>query len=174
MTPAGAAPSVERMAATSAAPPVSSARPSHRGTARAFIGDARLAATAANQLRLMALRRVFGASPAEANALTFVLALTAADASLRTARRVSRLAVPSPADAAIGGFLMRDAALGVAGPAARDFRFVGSLLAAAMLAGVALPGLRRAGVSLRDAERRVREQRIRTYAAAGRASRPAA
>src|SRR3954470_16311537 len=158
------------MAATSAAPP----RPSHRGAARAFIGDARLAATAANQLRLVALRRVFGASPAEANALTFVLALTAADASLRTARRVSHLAVPSRSDAAIGGFLLRDAALGVAGPAARDFRFVGSLLAAAMLAGVALPELRRAGVGLRDAERRVREQRIRAYAAAGRAAGPAA
>src|SRR3954470_4481520 len=162
------------MAATSATPPVSSARPSRRGTARAFVGDARLAATAANQLRLIALRRVFGASPAQANALTFVLALTAADASLRTARRVSRHAVPSRGDAAIGGFLLRDAALGVAGPAARDFRFVGSLLAAAMLAGVALPELRRAGVGLRDAERRVREQRIRAYAAAGRAAGPAA
>src|SRR3954451_2411562 len=148
------------MAATTAAPP----RPSNRGAARAFIGDARLAATVANQLRLVALRRVFGASPAEANALTFVLALTAADASLRTARRVSHLAVPSRSDAAIGGFLLRDAALGVAGPAARDFRFVGSLLAAAMLAGVALPELRRAGVGLRDAERRVRERRIRVYA----------
>src|SRR3954463_8323672 len=123
------------MAATSAASP----RPSHRGAARAFIGDARLAATAANQVRLMALRRVFGASPAEANALTFVLAVTAADASLRTARQVSRLAVPSPSAAASGAFLLRDAALGVAGPAAREYRFVGSLLAAAMLAGIALP-----------------------------------
>src|SRR4051794_11642214 len=152
------------MTATAAPPPVSE-RPSQRGAARAFAGDARLAATAANQLRLLALRRVFGASPAQANALTLVLALTAADASLRTARRVTRVAVPSRADAAIGGFLLRDAALGVAGPAAREFRFVGSLLAAAMLAGVALPELRRAGVGLRDAERRVREQRIRTYAA---------
>src|SRR3954468_15987603 len=162
------------MAATSTAPPVSSARASRRGAARAFIGDARLAATAANHVRRLALRRMFGASPAEANALTFVLALTAADASLRTARRVTRLAVPSRSDAAIGGFLLRDAALGVAGPAARDFRFVGSLLAAAMLAAVPLPGLRRAGVGLRDAERRVREQRIRAYAAAGRAAGPAA
>src|SRR3954462_12353856 len=158
------------MAAPSAARPVSSGRPAHRGTARAFIGDAPLAAPPATQLRLVALRRVFGASPAEANALTFVLALTAADASLRTARRVSHLAVPSRSDAAIGGFLLRDAALGVAGPAARDFRFVGSLLAAAMLAGVALPKLRRAGVGVREAERRVREQRIRAYAAAGRAA----
>src|SRR4051812_50190069 len=106
------------MTATAATPPAS-ARPSKHGTARAFIGDARPAATAANQLRLLALRGMFGASPAEANALTFVLALTAADASLRTARRVSHLAVPSRSDAAIGGFLLRDAALGVARTAPR-------------------------------------------------------
>jgi hypothetical protein len=156
------------MAATSAAPHASSAGPSHRGAARAFIGDARLATTAANELRLLALRRVFGTSRAEANALTFVLALTAADASLRTARRATRAVVPSRGDTAIGGFLVRDAALGIAGPAARDFPFVGSFLAAAMLAGIALPEVRRAIDGLRAAERRVREQRIRVYAAAGR------
>src|SRR3954462_7112823 len=100
------------MTATAATPPAS-ARPSKHGTARAFVGDARLAATAANQLRLLALRRMFGASPAQATALPLVPALPAADASLRTARRVTRVAVPSRADAAIGGFLLRDAALGV-------------------------------------------------------------
>jgi hypothetical protein len=153
-----------------------SSRASHRAsTANAFIGDARLAATAANQLRLLALRRVFGASRAEANALTFVLALTAADASLRTAGRVGRAVVPSRGDAAIGGFLLREAGLGVAGPAARDFPLVGSLLAGAMLAGIALPEVRRAVLGLRKAELRLRTQRVRVYEqtrAAARARRP--
>src|SRR3954471_4051949 len=153
------------MEATSAAPSDSSARTRQHGAGLAFISDARLAATAANQLRLIALRRVFGASRAEANALTFVLALTAADGSLRAARRVSRAALPSRGDAAMGGFLLRESALGVAGPAARDFPFVGSLLAGAMIAGVALPELRRAALGLRAAERRVRDQRVRVYAA---------
>jgi|1185.fasta_scaffold270818_2 hypothetical protein len=156
------------MAAPAAASPGPPTRRSQHGAARAFVSDARLATTAANQLRLLALRRLFGTSPAEANALTFVLALTAADASLRGARRATRAAVPSRGDAAIGGFLVRDAALGIAGPAAREFPFVGSLLAAAMIAGIALPELRRAAHVLRVAEHRVREQRIRVYAAAGR------
>jgi hypothetical protein len=159
------------MDATSATPPTSSARTRQHGAARAFVSDARLAATAANQLRLLGLRRVFGVSRTEANALTFVLALTAADGSLRAARRVTRAAVPARGDAAMGGFLLREGALGVAGPAAREFPFVGSLLAGAMIAGVALPELRRAAIGLRAAERRVREQRIRVYAGVGRAAR---
>src|SRR3954452_11920704 len=160
------------MAAPAAASPGPPTRRSQHGAARAFVSDARLATTAANQLRLLALRRMFGTSRAEANALTFVLALTAADASLRGARGVSRAAVPSRADSAIGGFLIRNPALGVAGPAARDFPFAGSLLAAAMIGGIALPELKRAGVRLRAAEHRVREQRIRFYDLA-RSARPA-
>jgi hypothetical protein len=141
--------------------------------ARVFLADSRLALTALNQLRLMALRRTFGVSREQANALTFVLALTAADATLRTAQRVTRAGLPSRGDVTIGGFLVRNAALGIAGPGAREFPFAGSLLAAAMLGGIALPEIRRAAHAMRVAERRVREQRIRAYAAAGRAARQA-
>jgi hypothetical protein len=150
------------MDASAAARPM---RASRGSTARAFAGDARLAMAASNQLRLLALRRAFGIDRSEANLLTFVLALTAADASLRTARRVSHAVVPGRGDMLLGGFLAREAALGVAGPAAREFPFVASLLAGAMLAGVALPELRRAVLALRTAEHRVREQRIRVYEA---------
>jgi hypothetical protein len=125
----------------------------------------------ANHVRLLALRRAFGIDRSQANALTFVLALTAADASLRTARRMSHAAVPGRGDVLLGGFLAREAALGVAGPAAREFPFVASALAGAMIAGVALPEIRRAVLALRAAEHRVREQRVRLYEArrAGRA-----
>jgi hypothetical protein len=136
---------------------------------RVFIGDARLALMVLNHLRLLTLRRMFGASREQANALTMVLALTAADASLRHARRLTH-ARPSPGDAAMGGFLMRDAALGVAGPTARAMPFAGTLLAGAMFVGIALPHLRRAAHGVRAAERRVREQRIRVYSAANRAA----
>jgi hypothetical protein len=105
---------------------------------------------------------MFGASREQANALTVVLALTAADASLRNARRLTH-ARPSSGDAAMAGFLMRDAALGVAGPTARAFPLAGTLLAGAMLAGIALPQLRRAMHGVRAAEHRVRERRIRAY-----------
>jgi hypothetical protein len=138
--------------------------------ARVFISDVRLAAAVLNEVRLMALRRTFGVSRKQADALTFVLALTAADATLRTAHRVTHAGLPSRGDAAMGGFLLREAALGIAGPGAREFPFAGSLLAGAMLAGIALPELRRAAHGLREAERRVRTHRMRVWATAGRAT----
>ncbi len=156
---------------TTAAPPTAAASPRHVGDPRAlrvFVADVRLTAAALNELRQMALRRVFGVSRQQADALTFVLALTAADATLRTARRVRYAPRPSGGDAAMGGFLLREAALGIAGPGAREFPFAGALLAGAMLGGIALPELRRAAHGLREAERRVRGPRMRAYAAAWR------
>jgi hypothetical protein len=138
--------------------------------ARVFISDVRLAAAVLNEARLIALRRTFGVSRQQADALTFVLALTAADATLRTAHRVTHAGLPSRGDTAMGGFLLREAALGIAGPGARKVPFAGAFLAGAMLAGIALPELRRAAHGLREAERRVRTQRMRVYAAAGRAT----
>jgi hypothetical protein len=147
------------------------------GAARVFASDVRLAAAVLNQLRMLALKRAFGVSRAEANALTFVLAVTAADASLRTARRVASVRPPSGRDMAMGGFLVREAALGVAGPASREFPLVATFLAGAMAAGIALPELRRALHGLHEAERRLRAaekrlrtQRMRVYSVAGRAA----
>jgi len=140
--------------------------------ARVFAGDVRIALAGLNEVRLIALKRAFGVSRAQADALTFVLALTAADATLRTAGRIGRAGLPQSGDALLGAFLVREAALGVAGPAARKFPLAGTFLAAAMAAGIALPELRRAAHGLRSAERGVRAQRMRTYAAAaGRARR---
>src|SRR4051794_12685994 len=124
-----------------------SSRPARTAGVRApqvFLADSRLALGVLDQLRLLTLKRVFGASPEQANILTFVLALAAADASLRGAQRVARASRPSSGDAAIGGFLMREAALGIAGPRAREFPLVATFVAGAMMAGIALPELRRA------------------------------
>jgi hypothetical protein len=151
-------------ATTAARPgPASGASSTNVNAARVFYGDARLAILALNHLRLMTLKRVFGIPPEAANALTFVLALSAADATLRGATRAARAARPAPADAAMGGFLVREAAFGVVGPGAREFPLAATLLAGAMIAGIGLPGLRRAARGLRAAEHHVREQRIRTY-----------
>jgi hypothetical protein len=146
------------------------------GAARVFASDAQIGLIALNQMRLIGLRRVFGATPEQANALTFVLMLMAAEGTLRGASRVAR-ARPKAGDAAMGGFVMREAALSVAGPATRDFPLLGTLLAGAMIAGIALPeirraahGLRMAEHRLRMAEHRVREQRMRFYGAVGQAA----
>ena len=144
------------------------------GTPKLFIIDSRLAFAVLNHLRYQALNRVFGISRDQANVLTVVLLLGAADGTLQAARRVRgmRLHVSGP-DAALAGIALRDAALGAAGPSTRQVPGAGTLLALAMLGGLAAPGLRRtahrmreAEQRLRDAERRVRRERIRRYTAA--------
>jgi hypothetical protein len=151
------------------------------GTSQLFLTDSRLALAVLNHLRYQALNRAFGVSREQANVLTFVLLLGAADGVYEAARRISgmRLHV-SGTDATLGAIALRDAALGVAGPSGREIPGFGALVAFAMLGGLAAPGLRRtiqrmraAEQRLRAAEERVRRERIRRYLAAqdrGRAS----
>jgi hypothetical protein len=144
------------------------------GTPQLFLTDSRLALAMVNHLRYKALNRVFGVSRDQANVLTVVLLLSAADGAYEAARRISGMRLrASGTDAALGAFALRDAALGVAGPSAREVPGFGTLVAFAMLGGVAVPGLRRtaqrmrvAERRLRAAERRVRDERIRRYVAA--------
>jgi hypothetical protein len=135
------------------------------GTAQLFRTDSRLALAVLNHVRYQALNRVFGVSRDRANLLTVVLLLSAADGAYEAARRISgmRLRV-SGTDAAIGAIALRDAALGVAGPSARQVPGAGTLLALAILGGLAAPSLRRTAQRMRAAEGRVRRERIRRYA----------
>ena len=135
------------------------------GTPQLFITDSRLVLTVLNHLRYQALNRVFGTSREQANALTVVLLLGAADGAYETARRIggTRLRV---SDAGIGAIALREAALGVAGPSARAIPGFGALVALALLGGLAAPGLRRTAHRMRAAERRVRRERIRRYSVA--------
>jgi hypothetical protein len=144
------------------------------GTAKLFRTDSRLALAMLNHLRYQALNRVFGVSRDQANVLTVVLLLGAADGTYEAARRISgiRLGV-SGGDAALGAIALRGAALGVAGPGVRQVPGAGTLLAVALLGGLAAPSVRRmahraraAEQRLRGAEERVRRERIKRYAAA--------
>ena len=142
------------------------------GSGQLFLNDSRLALTVLNQVRYLALNRIFGVPREQANLLTFVIALGAADAAYQTGRRIVRAPFPfSGTDATLVGLVAREAAYGVAGPAARAVPFAGGLLTFALLAGVALPGARRALHRLRDAEHRMRQKRMSMYAAVGRADR---
>jgi hypothetical protein len=141
------------------------------GPGRLFITDARLAFALANHLRYAALQRAFGTSREQANALTFVLALGALEVTHQTARRVFRFRPVrvSGTDAAMGGYVLREAALGIAGPPGRELPMFGTLVTAAVIGRLGLPGLRRAARGLRTAEQRVRLERIERYLAARRA-----
>ena len=133
------------------------------GTPQLFLTDSRLVFTVLNHLRYEALNRVFGTSREQANALTAVLLLGAADSAYETARRISGMRLRG-SDAGLGAIALREAGLGVAGPGARQVPGFGALVAFALLGGLAAPGLRRMARRMRAAERRVRGARIRRYA----------
>jgi hypothetical protein len=144
------------------------------GTTQLFLADSRLALAVLNHLRYQALNRAFGVSRDQANVLTVVLLLGAADGAYEAARRISGLRLHvSGVDAALGTIALRDAALGVAGPGGREVPGFGALVVFAVLGGLAAPGLRRAvrrmraaEQRVRAAEQRVRRERIRRYVAA--------
>jgi len=144
------------------------------GTPQLFLTDSRLVLTVLNHLRYQALNRVFGTSREQANALTVVLLLGAADSAYEAARRISGLRLHvAGTDAALGAIALRDAALGVAGRTNRAVPGFGTLVAFAVLGRLAAPGLRRAAHKmhgaerrLRAAEERVRRERIKRYVAA--------
>jgi hypothetical protein len=135
------------------------------GTSQLFRADVRLALALLNHLRYQALNRVFGVSRAQANVLSGVLLLSAAEGAYETARRIGAMRA-SGTDAAAGAIALRAAALGVAGPGAREVPGAGSLLALAILGGLAAPGLRRTAHRMRTTEERVRRARIGRYVAA--------
>jgi hypothetical protein len=151
------------------------------GTSQLFLTDSRLALAVLNHLRYQALNRAFGVSREQANVLTVVLLLGAADSAYEATRRITGMRPHvSGTDAALGAIALRDASLGIAGPSGRAIPGFGALVAFAILGGFAAPALRRtaqrmraAEQRLRAAEARVRSERIRRYAAArdrGRAS----
>jgi hypothetical protein len=140
------------------------------GAGQLFLADSRLAFTVVNHVRCRLLMRVFGVSREQANLLTFVLAIGASHVALTTAGRVVRAPFRvDGADVAMGGFAMREAAIGVAGPSAGEISPFATLLMIGLAGGIAIPRLRRAGRRLRVAERRVRTLRERQYSAARRA-----
>ena len=140
------------------------------GTGMLFLADARLAFALLNSARHAVLRSMFGMSREQANIVTVVGALVVADAATETARRVVRTPLRvSSADVLLGGFALREGVFGVTGPPSRDVGLFGTLVTGAMVASLAIPGLRRAAHTIRAAEREIRQRRIAAYRAAMRA-----
>jgi predicted nucleic acid-binding protein len=136
------------------------------GAGRLFLTDARLALILGNHARYLLLRRLFGVSREQANLLTFVVAVGAADAGYQTMRRLARAPHgPSGTDVAIAGAALREAALGVAGVRERDIPMFGTLLTLAMFGAPVVVGLRWATRNARATERRIRARRIDRYSA---------
>jgi hypothetical protein len=131
--------------------------------ARVFLYDARMVLALANYARYAALNRAFGVSRDQANLLTGVLVIGAAEATYATARKALRAPALSADGASIGALALREAALAVGGPDSRAMRGFGPLVALALVGGVALPSLRRGAHGVRMAEQRLRERRMRMF-----------
>jgi hypothetical protein len=138
------------------------------GPGRLFLADARLALAVLNHLRYQALERTLGVSRQQANVVTFVLVLTAADIAHDVVQRLPHPQLPAPEDAALALLGLGNAVHGIAGAASRDIPHFKPLLAFALIGGLAAPGLH-AYRRFRATERRVRTERIRRYVEAQRA-----
>jgi hypothetical protein len=144
------------------------------GTSQLFFADARLVFAMLNHLRYQALHSTLGLSREQANVLTAVVLLSAADGAYEATRRIGRLRPHvSGTNAAVGAAAVREASLSLAGPNVRAIPGLGGLVVFALVGRFALPALRRTGQRaraaeqrLRAAEQRVRSERIRRYAAA--------
>ena len=142
------------------------------GTSQLFLSDSRLVFAMLNHLRYQALNRTLGLSREQANVLTAIMLLGAADGAYEAARRIGGLRPHvSGSDAALGAIALRDASLSLAGPKVRAIPGFGTLAAVAILGGFAAPAVRRAAHKVRVAEQRlrafegrVRSERIRRYA----------
>ncbi len=91
-----------------------------------------------------------------------------------TARRAVRAPLRvDDDDVGLAALALREAMLGIAGPAARETPGFGPLLAVGVMGGLALPAVRRATRALRAEEQRVRLRRASRYGAARRGTGPA-
>jgi hypothetical protein len=144
------------------------------GTPQLFLTDSRLVFAVLNHLRYQALHRVLGLSRQQANVLTVVVLLGAADGAYEATRRILGIRPHvSGTDAFLGAITLRDASLGLAGPNVRAIPGFGALVVFAIFGGFAIPAIRRASKRMRTAEQRlravehrVRQERIKRYAAA--------
>jgi hypothetical protein len=133
---------------------------------RAFFYDVRLVLAVLNQARYPLLRRVFGVSRDQANLLTFVLALGAANVTYDALRRFIRHPWPFDGpDTIMGAAVVREAGFGIAGPKVAQAHVFGALIAFAAMKGLTLPEVRRALHGLHVVEQRIGEQRKRIYGA---------
>jgi hypothetical protein len=124
-----------------------SAAPQRPLAPQVFLSDARLVLAVLNHLRYQALNRVFGTSREQANVLTVVLLLGAADSAYEAARRISGMRLRA-SDAGLGTIALREAALGVAGPSARKVPGFGALRGGARSLAATRPSRASAGSSL--------------------------
>jgi hypothetical protein len=138
------------------------------GTLDLALADSRLAFLLGNEVKHLCMHRVFGVSRENENLVAAIVVLSAAGATYAGARLVLRAPMRAiGSEGVAGAFVVREAGIALAGPTVGTAPMFASLTAFALVAGIAVPTLRRAAHAARLAEQRVREHRIARYLAAG-------
>ena len=143
------------------APPpqtVAGAAPPRReppGGRELFLIDVGSALAVANEARYRTLEGLFGIKRSDANLLTAVIALMAANSVYEKVAATGPPKPPPIRDVAIGLGVLRESIYGVAGPAASDTPLAGTLIALAVLVGLTREPVTRSLRGMRTSSRRV-------------------
>jgi hypothetical protein len=117
-------------------------RRSQYSSGRLLAGDAILGSLMGNEARGRLAQRLWGV-PKDKSALVTGIALAAfTGALLKHLRAALRLPTPTVGRAAVGAAVVRESVYTVAGPKARQEHFFGTMIALAMLGGIARPLVR--------------------------------
>ncbi len=134
------------------------------GGIRRLRTDLRAGVLLADYVRHRALERAFGISREQANALTLVLMMMAAEGLHEHADRMLRgPGGPTRVDAVLGGALLRELVYDVGGPQSRETPLFGSLVLLAVIGGMTGPTARRALRGARTSSGRARLRFNRRY-----------
>jgi hypothetical protein len=124
--------------------------------ARLLLSDLRVAFLLANHARHRALERLFGISPDQANLVTFIIFLLAADKTYSGVSRMLRPpGAPSLGDGLLGGAMLRESARALAGPTVPDTPLLGVLFAVALAGATIRPAVAKSVHEVRTSTHRL-------------------
>lgn len=116
-----------------------------------------------NEARCRTVERMFGVQRDQVNMTTAIALLVAAEAARRRSQRYKPSRRPNLADWAIGAGALRESIYGVAGPASRDTPLMGTLIAVAILGGLARSPVTRSAHAVRTSMRRAHQASLGRY-----------
>jgi hypothetical protein len=150
---------IERVGAQPSPPqpePAATVRGANVGGGRLLVSDIRVGFMVLNEARYRTFERLFGVQRDEANLLTAVALLTAAEAAHeRIEQMLSGPAWPSAGATALGLGVGRELLQEVAGPASRETPLFGSLVTIAVLGGALRPAIKASAHGVAGASRRL-------------------
>jgi hypothetical protein len=116
-----------------------------------------------NEARCRTVERMFGVQRDQVNMTTVIALLVAAEAARHRSQRYKPSRRPNLADWAIGAGALRESVYGVAGPASRDTPLVGTLIAVAILGGLARAPATRSAHAVKASLRRAHQASLGRY-----------